>query len=125
MQTRDKFDSTLRRIKASAESSPCTGIGIIAIGERLDHRAAERMKRHIRRHVAEGRQRHIVDLSELDALDSGGLAGLISALRAVRDNGGSVDLVASTSRVTRILELTSLTRVFKVHSSLQEALASA
>jgi len=125
MQTRDKFDSNLRRIKASAACSPRAGVGVIAIGERLDHRAAERMKRHIRRHVAEGRQRHIVDLSQLDALDSGGLAGLISTLRAVRDNGGSVDLVASTSRVTRILELTSLTRVFKVHSSLQEALASA
>ena len=82
------------------------------------------MKKRFKEFAAEGRQHHIIDLSDLDVLDSGGLAGLISALRAVRETGGSVDLVASKNHVTHILELTSLARLFKVHRSVQAALAS-
>jgi len=125
MQLRDKFHSTLRAIKDSAVATPCDDVGIIDVGRRLDYRAAEHLKRRFKEFAAEGRQRHIIDLSQLDVLDSGGLAGLISALRAVRETGGTVDLVANTSHVTHILELTALTRLFKVHPSVREALAAA
>ena len=124
MQTRDKFDSALRSIKVTATDSPRSPVAIIDVGTRLDYRAAERMKRRFKQFAADGRHRHIVDLSQTSVLDSAGLAGLISALRAVRDNGGSVDLVVKAGNVTRILELTSVTRAFKVHPSLQEALAA-
>ena len=124
MQTRDRFDSALRSLKMPATDSTRSQVAIIDVGARLDYRAAERMKRRFKQFAADGRHRHIVDLSETSALDSAGLAGLISALRTVRDNGGSVDLVVKSGNVTRILELTSVTRVFKVHPSLQEALAA-
>lgn len=124
MQTRDRLHSSLRSIKMPATDSTCPQVGIIDVGARLDYRAAERMKRRFKQFAADGRHRHIVDLSETSALDSAGLAGLISALRTVRDNGGSVDLVVKSGNVTRILELTSVTRAFKVHPSLQEALAA-
>ena len=124
MQTRDKFDSALRSIKMPASDSTRSQVAIIDVGDRLDYRAAERMKRRFKQFAADGRRRHIVDLSQTSALDSAGLAGLISALRAVRDNGGSVDLVVKSGNVTRILELTSVTRAFKVHPSLKEALAA-
>jgi anti-sigma B factor antagonist len=125
MQLRDKFHSSLRAIRARTEDVVCEEIGIIDVGRKLDYDAAERMKVRFKKFVAEGRQRHIVDLTQLDVLDSGGLAGLISALRAVRETGGSIDLVANSSHVTHILELTALSRLFKVHRSLQAALASA
>ena len=97
-------------------------VAIIDVGALLDYRAAERMKRRFKQSAAAGHRRHIVDLSLTSTLDSGGLAGLISALRSVRDSGGSVDLVVKAGNVTRILELTSVTRAFKVHPSLQKAL---
>lgn len=107
------------------EKAHCSSdVGIIDVGRCLDLHAAQRMKQRFKKLAAEGQQRHIVDLSQLDVLDSRGLAGLISALRAVRETGGSVDLVANTSHVTHILELTALTRLFKVHRSVQAALAS-
>ena len=123
MQLRDKFHSALAAIKDGA-CVPASGeVGVIDVGQRLDYQAAERMKRRFKEFAAEGRQRHVVDLTNLDVLDSGGLAGLISALRAVRETGGSVDLVANTSHVTHILELTALTRLFKVHPTLKQALS--
>jgi anti-anti-sigma factor len=124
MQVRDKFFSSLVSLKAAAEPIESDEVGIIDVGSTLDHDATELLKERFKQFVAEGRQRHIIDLTRLDVLDSGGLAGLISALRAVRETGGSVDLVANSSHVTHILELTSLTRLFKVHRSMRAALAS-
>lgn len=124
MQVRDKVHSTLRSTRATAQPLATDEVGVIDVGKRLDYHAAERMKRRLKKLAAQGRLRHIVDLTELDTLDSGGLAGLISALRAVRETGGSIALVANTNHVTHILELTALSRIFKVHSSLQAALAS-
>jgi anti-sigma B factor antagonist len=80
------------------------------------------MKARFKRLSRHGHSRHVIDLSNIDDLDSGGLAGLISTLRAVRESGGTIHLVASSERVTHVLELTALTRLFRVHPSLQEAL---
>jgi len=124
MQVRDKFFTSLVTLQATAQTKTSDEIGIIDVGKTLDDRTASRMKEQFKEFVAEGRQRHIIDLTKLDVLDSGGLAGLISALRAVRETGGSVDLVANSTHVTQILELTSLTRLFKVHRSMKAALAS-
>jgi anti-sigma B factor antagonist len=124
MQVRDKFFSSLVSLRAAAQMTESTEVGIIHVGKKLDHNATLLLKERFKQFVSEGRQRHIIDLTKLDVLDSGGLAGLISALRAVRETGGSVDLVANSTHVTQILELTSLTRLFKVHRSMQAALAA-
>lgn len=122
MQIRDDFDSASRSIGMPAADPLRADVAIIDVGAQLDYRAAERMKRRFKQFAAAGQRRHIVDLSQTSTLDSGGLAGLITALRTVRDNGGSVDLVVKAGNVTRILELTAVTRAFKVHPSLEEAL---
>jgi anti-anti-sigma factor len=126
MQTQDAFFTSMDEwgnAAATAKSSSKT-VGVIDVGARLDARTAERMKSRFKKLAAVGQHRHIIDLSRVDDLDSGGLAGLISTLRAVRETGGSIDLVASTSHVKQILELTALTRIFKVHRTVKAALAS-
>ena len=115
MQAREAFYSS----EAGADR-----VGVIDVGARLDARTAERMKHRFKKLAAVGQRRHIIDLSSVDDLDSGGLAGLISALRTVRETGGSIHLVATSSHVKQILELTALTRLFRVYGSVQAALAS-
>ena len=122
MQARETFQDPLRHTAAAAASR--ADVEIIDAGTRLDHRKAQQMKQRFKQLAAEGRLRHIVDLTRIDNLDSGGLAGLVSTLRAVRDSGGSIQLVVTSNRVTQILELTALTRLFRVHPSMKDALAS-
>jgi anti-sigma B factor antagonist len=126
MQVREKLFSS--QLRSSGSAAPADehahSVGLIEVGERLDARAAERMKSRFKQFAKEGRSEHIIDLSRLDDLDSGGLASLISTLRAVRESGGCVHLVANSDRVTYILELTALTRLFKVHPTVKAALAA-
>ena len=122
MQAREIFEFSPRQASTGVASHE--DVEIIDAGTRLDHRKAQQMKQRFKQLAAEGRLRHIVDLTRLDNLDSGGLAGLVSTLRAVRDSGGSIDLVVTNNRVTQILELTALTRLFRVYPSMKDALAS-
>jgi anti-sigma B factor antagonist len=56
-----------------------------------------------------------LDLSNVRLLDSGGLAAMIGLLRAVRDVGGDVRVIAVNDSVRRVFEVTALSRVFKYH----------
>ena len=87
----------------------------------FDKLTAFRLRAAFREHVRNGRFCHIVDLQALELLESATLAGLISALRIVRQVGGSILLVTEKPQVLKILTLTGLDRIFPAYKSLQEA----
>ena len=60
-------------------------------------------------------KRFALDLSKTHLVDSGGLAAMIALLRAVRDVGGDVRVIAANASVRRVFEVTALSRVFKYH----------
>ncbi len=60
-------------------------------------------------------KRFALDLSKTHLVDSGGVAAMIALLRAVRDGGGDVRVIAANPSVRRVFEVTALSRVFKYH----------
>jgi anti-anti-sigma factor len=63
----------------------------------------------------------VIDLSEVDQLDAGGLGALLLLRSWTRVNSVQMKLVNPSPFVLRVLKATSLTSVFEV-SSLEEAL---
>jgi len=63
----------------------------------------------------------VVDLSEIEQLDAGGLGALMVVRRWARLNSVQMKLVNPSPFVLRLLEATRLTAVFEI-SSLEEAL---
>ena len=66
--------------------------------------------------------RIVVDLSQVGFMDSSGIATLVQSLKEVRPKGGEVRLAGVGRNVLRVLELSNLTSLFPVHSSVEEAL---
>jgi anti-sigma B factor antagonist len=123
MHARDKFYSALLRAKASAQlEHERDGVEIIRVERYLDAKAAALIKSAFKRMVQAGRAHAVIDLTNVSGVDSTGLGSLVSALRAVREIGGCIRLVAGSGRLLQMLELTALTRVFKVHASVSSAL---
>jgi anti-sigma B factor antagonist len=58
--------------------------------------------------------RVILDLGELDFIDSTGLGALVGALRRFRDVGGDVVLAGIRPRAAKLLELTGLDKAFTI-----------
>lgn len=67
----------------------------------------------------------IVDLSEVDYLDSSGLGTLVAGLKRSKEHGGQVYLVSPKPRIARVLEVTGLNDVFSVLDSVDEARTAA
>jgi anti-sigma B factor antagonist len=67
----------------------------------------------------------VVDLSGVAFIDSTGLGVLVTALKHVREGGGTLDVVASSPRVLKVFALTGMDVVIPVHATLAEALPPA
>ncbi|MBV8532090.1 MAG: STAS domain-containing protein [Candidatus Eremiobacteraeota bacterium] len=65
----------------------------------------------------------IVDLTQLEFLDSTGLGVLIGAHRRAAEQGGSVRLIVNDGPIARLLSITGLIAVFPVYRSLENARA--
>jgi anti-sigma B factor antagonist len=67
----------------------------------------------------------VVDLADLEFIDSSGVAALAWVRKYARGAGGDLLLAAPRPEVVRILALTRLVDVFTVHMSVEEAIGSA
>lgn len=65
---------------------------------------------------------YVVDLSEMDYMNSSGLTFLISILTRARNAGGEVAIANLSDNIKKILLVTRLNNMFNVYSSVEEAI---
>ena len=97
---------------------------IIEVGGEIDVYTAPKLREAIVAAVDAGHTRLIIDVQRVDFLDSTGLGVLVGALKRVRAEGGSLDIVCTQERILKIFEITGLDKVFGLHSSIDEARAA-
>jgi anti-sigma B factor antagonist len=91
----------------------------------LDDAGGKQARRQLARTVQSGKVNLMIDLDSVGALNSSGLAALIATLRLARNRGGDVRVQASQPHIRRVMELTGLSRVFRLSPSPLTASASA
>jgi anti-sigma B factor antagonist len=99
------------------------GRTIVAVGGEIDVYTAPKLRDTITDLVAAGSYHLVIDMTEVEFLDSTGLGVLVGGLKKVRANNGSLELVCTTDRLLKIFKITGLAKVFVIHSSPEAALA--
>jgi anti-sigma B factor antagonist len=97
---------------------------IIEVGGEIDVYTAPKLREAIVAAVDAGHTRLIIDVQKVEFLDSTGLGVLVGALKRVRADSGSLDIVCTQERILKIFEITGLDKVFGLHSSIDEARAT-
>ena len=97
---------------------------VIALGGEVDLYTAPEFKERMVKVIEEGKKRVVVDLSEATFIDSTTLGVLVGGVKRLRPSGGSLALVCTDQNIQKIFEITGLDRVFPIHKSREEALAS-
>lgn len=97
---------------------------IVEVGGEIDVYTAPKLREQLVDLVAEGQYHLIVDMQNVEFLDSTGLGVLVGGLKRVRSHDGSLHLVCSQERILKIFRITGLTKVFPIHATLDEALAA-
>lgn len=71
-----------------------------------------------------GRNKIILDLSEMTMINSAGLGSLIAALVSTRDRGGDVRLARLNKTVAYVIEKVHLDTTFRIFESVEDAVSS-
>ena len=93
--------------------------GKITLGE-----GSATLRNTIRGLVDKGHRKILINLFDVDYIDSSGIGELVSAYTTVRSAGGELKLLNLTRRVHDILQITRLFTVFDVQSEEEVALRS-
>mgnify|MGYP002035478195 CR=1 FL=1 len=72
----------------------------------------------------EGQMRFLLNLSDVDYIDSSGLGELVSSFTTVKNQGCTLKLLSLTRRVRDLMQITKLFTVFDVYEDEPEALKS-
>src|SRR5439155_575394 len=87
----------------------------VGVGDDLLPRLIEQL-------LGEGSKKILLNLSEMDYIDSNGLGELVQSLKTSKRYGASLRLLKPQDRVARTLRLTNLLPMFSVYESEAEAM---
>jgi len=82
------------------------------------------LRKMIRELVEQGHRKILLDLGEVDYIDSSGIGEMVAAYTTVRSAQGELKLVRLTRRVHDILQITRLYTVFDVQGDEASAMRS-
>jgi anti-sigma B factor antagonist len=99
-------------------------VTIVDIGGRFDAASAAAVRDRLHQLIEEGHSRLVLNLSQMEFIDSAGLGALVSCLRRAAADGGDLRLAEVPAFCRSIFELTRLTRVFSVGEDEAQAVAA-
>ena len=103
------------------ESYEKNGILIVKIREeRLDANTAVAFKEYLTGFITEGKTRIILNLAEVDFIDSSGLGSIVTILKRLSGKG-DLCICSPTAPVENMFKLTRMERVFKIFDAEETA----
>jgi anti-sigma B factor antagonist len=82
------------------------------------------LREEVRKLLADGSKKIVLNLGDVNYIDSSGLGELVSAYTAVKNAGGELKLLNLTSKVRDLLVITKLVTVFDVKDDEASAVSS-
>jgi anti-sigma B factor antagonist len=96
---------------------------IVQVGGEIDVYTAPKLRECLVDLVNTGKFHLVIDMEQVEFLDSTGLGVLVGGLKRVRTHEGSLQLVCTQERLLKIFSITGLTKVFPIHDSVDAAIA--
>ena len=101
------------------------GVEVVKVSGRIElGEGSAAIREVVRDLLARGRKKIVLDLADVDYIDSAGLGALVSAFTSVRNDGGDLKLVYLTKKVQDLLQMTKLYTVFEIFDDETAAIKS-
>jgi anti-sigma B factor antagonist len=109
-------------VELSVTRQGSAAIPVVAVSGEVDVYAAPALKDGLSELLQEGSS-VVVDLTEVGFLDSTGLGALVAARTTAAEQGAALPLVCTHQRILKLFTITGLDGVFRIHDSVDSALA--
>jgi anti-anti-sigma factor len=98
-------------------------IWVVSVSGRLDQTQGPDLEKVLTSLIASSITRMVVDLSETEYINSGGLRILVTAWRLLHQNEGELILVGLNDRLKMVFEMVGFDKVFTIVSAYEDAVA--
>jgi anti-sigma B factor antagonist len=95
---------------------------LIDLEGEIDVYTAPNLKQQIITLLDSGVRHILINLTNVEYLDSTALGVLIGGLKRLRERDGSLDLICPNPRIKRVFEITGLDKIFDMYTTEEEAL---
>ena len=96
----------------------------VCVSGYLDFDNAPALKRSLLDPIEAGSSQLVVDLTDVDFIDSTAIGVLIGAQKRLQESGGSVAVVCTNENVRDIFDLVGLSEVVSLHRSRDDAISA-
>jgi anti-sigma B factor antagonist len=101
------------------------GVTIISLkGEVVGGPDATELRRQLQNLIEQGKKKIVVDLGQVELMNSSGLGMLIGGLTTVRNAEGDLKLANASPKILSLFTVTKLSKVFTHFDSLKSAIDS-
>jgi len=111
-------------VDLTLETREQDGHTLVSVGGEIDVYTAPRLRDKITELVNAGHHSLIIDMENVDFLDSTGLGVLVGGLKKIRAQDGTMSLICSQDRLLKIFKITGLAKVFTIYPSESAALSA-
>lgn len=108
-------------LESASAGSDCA---VLRVAGEIDVYTAPELREKLIALLDKGALHVILDLREVEFLDSTGLGTLVGALKRQRWRDGSLRLVIGSDQIIRIFRITGLVEVFPIHPTVPQSIAS-
>lgn len=105
--------------KTTQESVP-----VLELTGEVDVYTAPQVKSHLIDLVNENQFKIVVDLNNVDFMDSSGLGVLVGGLKRVKPHEGVIAIACQKEKILKIFRITGLDKVFPIYDDQQAASSS-
>lgn len=99
-----------------------TRVTVLAVSGRLETNDVFKFKEDMENHLARGCNRVILNLGELQFMNSMGLGVVVSLLKNIRKGGGDLKLVELTPNIKTLFEITRLDGIIDIFDTERQAM---
>ena len=105
-------------------ASSSDNVTALQLEGRMDLNSSSQLKERIKDYLSEGKTNIILDLSDVNFINSSGLGTLVSILKDVRMVKGRMVLCKLARYVQEVFEITQLSNIFEIYPTAEEAATS-
>jgi anti-sigma B factor antagonist len=100
------------------------GVAVVELSGRFDAHEVPEVRKQMERASRTGGGRLVINLADVNFIDSSGLASLVQAMKHCREGGGDLHLCELRQPVRIIFELTRLDRAFEIFDTADQAVTA-
>lgn len=109
-------------IRLETGFSEIDGMKVLDVAGEIDVYTAPQFKDAVNSIINSGEKHLIINMADVTYMDSSGFGTLLSAVKRIRPQGGTVNLVKCNSAIDRILRITRLNTVFATYDNVSDAI---